>query len=117
MLKTLSQIVKVETMSDGGMKVVINTQELTPQDKAELMELHNKLGWLVFSVTGIKEEDIPDEPIEFEGQKTLSERLRNVLFRLHEKQGGKPEDFESYRARIMERLINQYKAKLDDFEN
>src|SRR5256885_1798359 len=99
MLKTPSQIVKVETMSDGGMKVVINTQELPSQDKAELMELHNKLGWFVFSTTGIKEEDIPDEPIEFDGQKTYSERLRNVLFRLHEKQGGKPEDFESYRAR------------------
>src|ERR1700754_5345485 len=114
MLKAASQIVKVETMSDGGMKVVINTQELTPKDKAELMELYNNLGWFVFSVTGIKEEDIPDEAIEFEGQKTPSERLRNVLFRLHEKQGGKQEDFESYRTKIMEKLINTYKAKLDD---
>jgi hypothetical protein len=104
-------------MSDSGMKVVINTQELTPNDKAELMDLHNKIGWFVFSAVGIKEEDIPDEPIEFEGQKTLSERLRNVLFRLHEKQNGKPEDFESYRQNVMTKLINHYKAKLDDFEN
>ena len=104
-------------MSDGGMKIVVNTQELQAEDKAELMNLHNKLGHFVFSITGIKEEDIPNEPVEFEGQKTLSERLRNVLFRLHEKQGGKPEDFEAYRARVMERLINTYKSKLDDFEN
>jgi hypothetical protein len=117
MLKVPSQIVKVETMSDNGMKVVINTQELTSQDKAELMDLHNKLGWFVFSDTEVTEEDIPNEPIEFEGQKTLSERLRNVLFRLHEKQNGKPEDFEAYRAKVMESLINRYKAKLDDFEN
>jgi hypothetical protein len=117
MLKVPSQIVKVETMSDNGVKIVVNTQELKPNDKAELMELHNKLGWFVFSPSAIKEEDIPDEPIEFEGQKTYSERLRNVLYRLHEKQGGKPEDFESYRAKVMEKLINHYKAKLDDLEN
>lgn len=105
-------------MSDGGMKVVINTNEMLPAEKAELMGYHNQFGWMVFSPTGmITEQDIPDEPIEFEGQKTYSERLRNVLFRLHEKQGGKPEEFESYRAKVMEKLINRYKAKLDDYEN
>ena len=103
-------------MSDGGLKLVVHTQELDPTDKAEVMNLHDKFGWFVFSETHIKEEDIPDEPIEFEGQKTLSERLRNVLFRLHEKQGGKPEDFESYRHKIMGKLINYYKSKLDEYE-
>ena len=117
MLKVPSLIAKVETMSDGGLKLIVHTQELQPSDEAKVMKLRNKIGWFVYSVTDITEIDIPDEPIEFEGQKTLSERLRNVLFRLHEKQGGRPEDFESYRARIMERLINHYKAKLDDFEN
>jgi hypothetical protein len=80
------------------------------------MQWHNKFGWVVFSPTDtISDEDIPDEPIEFEGQKTLSERLRNVLFRLHEAQGGKPEDFEAYRVKIMESLINKYKSKLADY--
>ena len=79
------------------MKLIVHTQELIKDDKAELMNLHNKIGYFLFSVTGIKEEDIPDEPIEFEGQKTLSAQLRNVLFKLHEKQRGKPEDFESCR--------------------
>ena len=117
MLKVPSQIVKVETMQDGGMKVVVNTQELEARDKAELMGLHNKLGWFLFSDTGaISEEDVPDEAIEFAGQKTLSERLRNVLFRIHEAQGGKPEDFESYRSKIMNSLINKYKAKLADYD-
>lgn len=115
MLKVPSQITKVETMEDGGLKLTVKTQELESPDKAEVMELHNKIGHFVFSATGIKEEDIPDEPIEFDGQKTLSERLRNVLFRLHEKQGGKPEDFESYRQKVMTKLIDHYKAKLDDF--
>jgi len=116
-LKIPSLIAKVETMSDGGLKLIVHTQELVPSDEAEVMQLRNKIGWFVYSVTDIREEDIPDEPIEFEGQKTPSERLRNVLFRLHEKQGGKPEDFEAYRIKVMEGLINHYKAKLNDFEN
>lgn len=114
MFKVPSQVSKVETTTDGGLKLTIHTQELTPSDKSDVMQLHNQIGWFVFSATDIEQTDIPDEPIEFEGQKTLSERLRNVLFRLHEKQGGKPEDFESYRSKIMESLINRYKAKLDD---
>lgn len=114
MLKVPSQVSKVETTSDGGLKLTVHTQELSANDKAEVMQLHNQFGWFVFSITDIEQSDIPDEPIEFDNQKTLSERLRNVLFRLHEKQGGKPEDFESYRHKIMEKLINTYKAKLDD---
>ncbi len=116
MLKVPSQISKVETTSDRGLKLTVHTQELNSENKSEVMQLHNKIGWFLFSETDIEETDIPDEPIEFEGQKTLSERLRNVLFRLHEKQGGKPEDFESYRVRIMEKLISNYKAKIDDYE-
>lgn len=70
---------------------------------------------MVFSDTDIKESDIPDEPIEFEGQKTLSERLRNVLFVLHEKQGGQAEDFESFRNKYMEKLINKIKEKVSEY--
>jgi hypothetical protein len=105
-------------MVDKGIKLTVHTQELTSKDKSELMELHDKLGWFLFSVTEqIGEEDMPNEPIEFEGQKSLSERLYNVLFRLHEVKGGKPENFPSYRAKIMESLINKYKRKISDFQN
>jgi hypothetical protein len=117
MLKIPSQISKVETTSDKCLKLIVHTtQELTPSDEAEVFQMKQKIGWMVFSDADIEESDVPDEPIEFEGQKTYSERLRNVLFRLHEKQGGKPEDFENYRSRIMERLISSYKAKIDDYE-
>lgn len=114
MLKIPSQISKVETTSDKGLKLIVHTQELSAEDKSEVMQLHDKFGWFVFSVTDIEQSDIPDEPIEFEGQKTLSQQLRNVLYRLHEKQNGKPEDFEAYRQKIMNRLINHYKEKLDE---
>lgn len=117
MLKIPAQISKVETTADKCLKLIVHTtQELMPSDEAEVFQLKQKIGWLVFSDQDITEDDIPDEKIEFDGQKSLSERLRNVLFRLHEKQGGKPEDFELFRQRIMESLISRYKEKLSDLE-
>jgi hypothetical protein len=117
MLTIPSQIVKVETMSEKDcMKLTLHTNELSPTQKAELMGFHNQFGFFAFAVKEvISEADIPDEPLpEFAGQKTLSERLRNVLFLLHKKQGGKPEDYEFYRQKVMEKLISHYKEKLDD---
>lgn len=114
MLKVPSQISKVETTQDGGLKLTVHTQELNPSTKADVMQLHAKFGWFVFSETDIEESDIPDEPIEFEGQKTYSERLRNVLWILHEAKGGSPEDFEPFRTKYMERLISKLKAKIDE---
>lgn len=116
MLKIPSQIVKIETMTDGGMKLVVNTQELVPQDKAELMGLHQQFGWMVFSVTHIKEEDIPDEPIEFDGQKSPSQSLRNTLYVYFERQGGKSEDFPMYWHKYCEQKKNDIKRKLDEIQ-
>jgi hypothetical protein len=111
MLKIPSVISKVSTMSDGSLRLQIDTQELAGVDKGELMELHNKMGWMVFSETGIKEEDIPSDLIE-EGQKTPSQRLRAVLYVLWEKkQVGTFEDF--YR-KTLEKLIDHYKIKIEE---
>ena len=58
MLKVPSTVQKIETMSDGGLKLTIYTQELTPEDEAEVMKLKRQLGMFVFAVSQqIKEED------------------------------------------------------------
>jgi hypothetical protein len=61
MLKVPSLIAKVETMSDGGLKLIVHTQELVPSDEAEVMHLRNKIGWFLFTPSGgeISVEDIP----------------------------------------------------------
>ena len=118
MLKIPSQITKVETTSDKGMKLVVHTNEISPEIKAELMSLHEKFGWLVFSPTeNITNEDIPDDPIEFEGEKTPSQSLRDTLFVYHSKQGGKSEDFPLYWKRYCEQKKNEIKRKIDDLSN
>jgi hypothetical protein len=50
---------------------------------------------------------------EFPNQKSLSERLRNSLYRLWEAKG-KQGDFEDYRRRYMEKFIESVKAKIDE---
>jgi hypothetical protein len=113
MIKVPSNIHKVETMSDGGLKLVIFTQELDPTDKAEVMNLYNKQGWFVFSDTGITEVDIPTEQVEYQGEKTPGQRLRGVLYRLWEQDHAGFKDYETFYRSRMERLIEQIKEKLN----
>lgn len=107
-------ISKITTLSDSTIRVQVDCQEQSPEAENELFQLRNKLGHFAFNEAEVKDEDVPVDPIEFPGSKSLSERLRNVLFVLHEKQGGKPEDFEAYRHKIMEQLIRQYRNKIEE---
>lgn len=119
-LKVPAAITKVMTMADGGLRLVVDTQELAdPFQKATVMEMHNQVGHFVFApqATEIKPEDIPDEPIEFPGQKSLSQRLYNVMFACHAKMTEMKMpvgQFEDFRKREMEKLINRYKMKLEE---
>lgn len=105
-------------MSDNGLRVQVDTNEISPQQASELMLLKGSFGTFAFAPesTPIEEKDleIPEELKEFPNQKSLSERLRNVLWILHEKRGGKKEDFETFRAKQMERFIELIKSKIDE---
>ena len=117
MLKTPATITKVETMSDRSLKLILRTQELVAQDKAELMELVDNFGWFVFASNeqGIRAEDIPTEKLE-RNEKSPSQRLRAVYYRQWElltpTEGKKKPDFEMYYKIKMERLIEAEKEKL-----
>lgn len=117
MFKGQGVISKLTTLSDRTIRIQVDCQEQSPEAETELFHLRGKLGHFAFNEAEVKEEDVPVDPIEFPGQKSLSERLRNTLFILHEKQGGKPEDFEAYRHKVMESLIRQYKTKISEFNN
>lgn len=106
-----SQLMGIRSMSDGGMGLNFHTQELQPQEKAEVMNFHMQQGWLLFAPNEIAESDIPKQPAEV-GQKTPSQRLRAVLYVLWEQLGSKGE-FESFYITEMEKYIDHVKNKLD----
>lgn len=96
--------------ADGSAGLRITTQELTPQDFADLQEVNGQFGTFYFRPNDVQEIDIADEDVE--ESKKPSQRMRAVLYRLWE-QNGKAGTFESYYREQMEKIITHVKGKLD----
>lgn len=117
MITVPAMITKVETLADKTLKVVFNTQEITRDQKADLMDADHQLGWLVFAADGEGADgvSIPSEaPASvFDDIKSPSQRLRAVLYKQWELNTDHSIAFEIwYRAR-MEFIINSEKENLD----
>lgn len=105
----------LSTKQDGSIKITMETRELAGVDAARLFDLRGSEAWAIIAPTEIKEEDVklPNErPDPAIGQKTPSQRLRAVLYRLWE-QHSAGTDFESFYRVRMEQIIDQIKQKLD----
>lgn len=114
MIKIPATIEGISTRTDKTLKITIATQEMDAESAAELMALHQKFGWLVFSENMVSESEVPAEPApEFKGDKTPSKRLRAVLFKHWQMNTSKQEDFDSYYKRTVERFIETIKEKLN----
>ncbi len=110
-----STIESISTRRDRTLKIVLGTQELSEEQNAELFKLANKIGWFVFKESEITEKDLDLPNIEF-SDKTPSKRMRNVIYRLWEKEtesGQVKVEFEEFYNKKMEQLITFIKAKLD----
>ena len=106
-----SAIHKIQTLVDGGVKLFVITQELSPDEMAILFSLKNKIGWFLFKEQPIKEEDLEVPEVDIEvGEKTPSQRLRAILYVIWEK--SKPTStFDEFYRQKMEMLINWLKEK------
>lgn len=107
----------IKSRVDGSVVVNFATQEIDSTQAAALFEMRGKFCKALFSNTNIT---APEEMIINETQmqdnrkiKAPSQRLRAVLFRVHEQAGGKKEDFDNYYKTEIERIIDHYKAKLN----
>lgn len=105
----------LSTKADGSIKIVMETRELGGVDAARLFDLRNREAWAVIAPTEIREEDVKlptERPDPAVGTKTPSQRLRAVLY-LTWKQANVTTDFESFYLIHLERIISQYKERLD----
>ena len=102
------------TMADGGLRLFVDTQELTSEDKAIVMGLHKKIGWFIFADQPIQQEDALNLPeIKMErGEKTPSQRLRAVLYLLWDKKKT-TDSFDIYYREYINRVIEKLKEGLD----
>lgn len=107
----------ISTRNDGTIKFIVGTQELDPSQAGNLFHLRNKFIKVLLSdsnITAIEENFVDAEEIkDAQKRKTQSQRLRAVMFKVHEtKKIG--QDFDPWYKTEMERLIESYKAILNE---
>lgn len=107
----------ISTRSDGSVKLTLGTQEMDETNAAQLFGLRNKFVKVLLSDSNITplEESLIDETKIHDGKKvkTKSQRLRAVLFKLHEQEGGNSETFDIFYDEKMEKIIEQIKSRLE----
>ena len=108
-----SQLTKLETRVDGSIKVIIETQELSGSDMAELFAYRGQLGYTTFTPNPEPVIAVPDIKVD-DNSKSPSQRQKAVLYRMWEQSGKKVDTFSQYYEMQMERIINQLKDKLDN---
>ncbi len=112
-----SIIESLSTRNDNTIVVRISTQELEAQKAGELLSLRGKYCKVLISdsnITTLEAEAVDSTKlVSGKKSKTESQRLRAVLYRINEQNGGDIENFETFYKSEMERIIEHYRAKLD----
>lgn len=111
-----AQIERIATRKDRTVAVTIGTQELSPDKAGHLFQIQDRVVVVYIS----EKETIPQAEIdkvdalnpEF-GQKTQSQRMRNVLYKLFEKSNEGFKDFDSFYHHHTEAIITHLKKKID----
>jgi hypothetical protein len=120
MLMIPCSIENVSTRKDKTLKVVIETQEISPDKIAQLMTMWvNGYGIMCFKgeqFSHDEQELISSIKLSAEelGAKTPSERLRNTLYVLFKENQKGFQTFDSFYLNHMEEIIKMIKRRLDN---
>ena len=113
---------KITTMSDNTLRLQVDCQEMPAGDEVIIIGSRNKYGWFLFQEgeESIKNIDLPNIPLPAKDkeQKTKSQTLRAVLYRLWQQTGkkdlyGRECDSETHYNQSYDKLIEHYKGKLE----
>jgi len=109
-------IENLTTRKDRTWKVTWGTNELTPEQAAELVKLNQEFCYVAIKKDAFKSRDleiIAGIQSEFEfNEKPPAQRLRAVFYRLWEQDKQGYNDFELYYRFQMEKVIEHFKSKL-----
>ena len=106
---------------DGSFSIRFETNELTPQEVANLHAMHNQFGLMYFRMgetltkSEIKELDQIDVD-QYEKPKTQGQRIRNHLYILWTKDNHGFDDFKAFYQYSTEKIIDQLKDKINKLE-
>lgn len=107
---------KITTLKDRSVKIVLDTQELSPAKAGEVFTLMNTLATVYISPSEISSREMAQvdavEP-EMPG-KSPSQRMRNVLFILWRQDNQGFQEFDSFYKTRMEKYIEELKNNIVD---
>ena len=118
---------KVSTLAYGSLRIYVGTPELAQETMVNLFRLIRKPGYVLISANHINQDQIDavekvTSNSEF-NEKTPSQRMRGVLYKLWEKtqpktlngDTGEMEyvEFDLFYKRQMNKIIDHFKTKLD----
>lgn len=116
MIVLAGQIESIASRKDKTVKVSLGTQELTPNQAAELFSLNQQFCYLAIkneSFTNDEVIQIDNLKTELDSIKSPSQRLRNILYRNYEQDNQGYKDFNTYYIGSMEKICEHFKNKLD----
>lgn len=106
------ELKKVQTMADGGNAVSLHTAELTKETLADLFGLSNKALWMVLAETQVQEIEVPEFIPEFKDEKSPSEQMRDIIYRIWELNTDQKQPWPDYYKAYMFKLNQALKEKL-----
>ena len=118
MITIPAQLESFRSLKDRTLKITFETNELNPQDLLGISDNINSFGYLAFKKEPFNEkerqmiESLETDYLE-DSNKTPSQRLRGVMYRLYEKDSEGFKSFTTYYNHHMEILLNHFKNKLD----
>lgn len=109
---------KLTPRKDKSWKIEVESRELNGESIRQLGDMLGSEMWVFFAPNAedIKDSDIPEEKAEagLMGQKSLSQRLYNTLY-VYWKYANEPEgDFNIWREKQMNKLMDIYKSKMPE---
>lgn len=111
------QIESYRSLKDKTTKVVLETNELTPEQILGLAGSLQKFGYIAFKEETFKnneKEVLENLKADYEEKgKTPSQRLRGVLFVNYDQDNEGYQTFSDYYNAKMEKIVTHYKNKLD----
>jgi hypothetical protein len=111
-----AQIEGLTSRKDKTIKVTFGTQELAPNDLAQVFQLNQR-----FCYIAIKEESFQQDELDtiesvksdLESNKTPSQRLRGILYINYQQDNEGYKDFMTYYLGKMDKICEHFKSKLD----
>ena len=112
-LQLKAQMQPATRRADGSVTLkLVTAEEIGTDSFAAIDAYRQQFGWFLFRPNQWAEGEMPKQDADLEG-KTPSQRLRAVLFVLHQQRGGQSQDFPAFYANSMTSIIETIKAKLE----